>query len=202
MSRSLDPQRRVALLHAGQQVLASKGAGKATIDDITQTAGVAKGTFYLYFSSKADLIKALRADFAGQIGNALREHMEGNAHRDWQAEARNLLRLAVDEYLQIAPSYSAVLDCASSEADDTSWERSITAVIADFLQAAKAQHACAVEDSEVAAVFLFHGINGVCHHALHAASGTSDDSADAWDSERVAAAIEPFVVALFRDERR
>ncbi len=36
-----------------------KGIAKTTIDEIAEKAGVAKGTFYLYYKSKADLIENL-----------------------------------------------------------------------------------------------------------------------------------------------
>ena len=44
--------RRAELLDAARQVFSQKGYHPATVDDITRVAGVAKGTFYLYFSEK------------------------------------------------------------------------------------------------------------------------------------------------------
>ena len=44
--------RRAELLDAARQVFSQKGYHPATVDDITRAAGVAKGTFYLYFSEK------------------------------------------------------------------------------------------------------------------------------------------------------
>ncbi len=52
--------KRDALLDAGRGVFFERGLASATVDEITQRAGVAKGTFYLYFSSKDDLVKGLR----------------------------------------------------------------------------------------------------------------------------------------------
>lgn len=44
--------RRSKLLDAARQVFSQKGYHPATVDDITKVAGVAKGTFYLYFAEK------------------------------------------------------------------------------------------------------------------------------------------------------
>lgn len=51
--------RRAALLEAGRQVLAEKGLEAAKVSDIVARAGVAQGTFYLYFPSKLSLVVAL-----------------------------------------------------------------------------------------------------------------------------------------------
>lgn len=47
------------LLYAAKEVFAEKGLEKATISEIVKKAGMAQGTFYLYFSSKKALIPAL-----------------------------------------------------------------------------------------------------------------------------------------------
>ena len=43
------------ILEAARKVFAKKGFHEATVDDIAETAGVAKGTVYLYYASKRDL---------------------------------------------------------------------------------------------------------------------------------------------------
>jgi len=50
---------RERLVSAAMELFARKGFDKTTVDEIVARAGVAKGTFYLYFKSKDDLIKEL-----------------------------------------------------------------------------------------------------------------------------------------------
>jgi AcrR family transcriptional regulator len=45
-------QRRLEILQAAKRVFAERGFHSASISDIIKTAGIARGTFYLYFSSK------------------------------------------------------------------------------------------------------------------------------------------------------
>ena len=52
--------KRTALLEAAESVLVEQGLAGATIDSITSRAGVAKGTFYLYFRSKDEVVRALQ----------------------------------------------------------------------------------------------------------------------------------------------
>jgi AcrR family transcriptional regulator len=47
--------RRTSLLNAAREIFAQKGYHAATVDDITRAAGVAKGTFYLYFEEKREV---------------------------------------------------------------------------------------------------------------------------------------------------
>jgi len=50
---------REKIVSAAMELFAKKGFDKSTVDEIVAKAGVAKGTFYLYFKSKDDLIKEL-----------------------------------------------------------------------------------------------------------------------------------------------
>src|SRR6185312_10432116 len=64
-SRQLRPQGRktlAKLLEAGIVVFGERGFHAARVDDIVTVADTSHGTFYLYFSSKEDLFRALVAD--------------------------------------------------------------------------------------------------------------------------------------------
>lgn len=51
------------ILEAARKVFARKGFELATVDDVAEAAGVAKGTLYLYFRSKREIyLEALRRD--------------------------------------------------------------------------------------------------------------------------------------------
>lgn len=70
--------RTTEILDAARTVFAQKGFAGATIDSIALSAGVAKGTVYLYFDSKRDLflaslregVMALHAEVADQMAAA------------------------------------------------------------------------------------------------------------------------------------
>ena len=67
------PDRRADLLAAARAVLAEKGLEAATVSEIVARAGVAQGTFYLYFPSKMALIPALDKELDERILAAVRE---------------------------------------------------------------------------------------------------------------------------------
>ena len=55
------------LLEAGIVVFGQRGFHAARVDDIVKVADTSHGTFYLYFSSKEDLFRALIADVTEQM---------------------------------------------------------------------------------------------------------------------------------------
>ncbi len=62
-----------ALLDAGAVVFAARGYHAARVDDIVKAAKTSHGTFYLYFSSKEDLFRALALDVAAEMADLARE---------------------------------------------------------------------------------------------------------------------------------
>ena len=60
---------RRAILSAAEQVIGERGFNDASITDITREAGVAQGTFYIYFKSKDEVFAELVVD----MGRLLRE---------------------------------------------------------------------------------------------------------------------------------
>ncbi|WP_041076779.1 TetR family transcriptional regulator [Bacillus sp. OxB-1] len=62
---------RRKLLHTAEEIFGKKGYFNTSIVDITQTANVAQGTFYNYFSSKKEifeeLVRQLSRDFRHEI---------------------------------------------------------------------------------------------------------------------------------------
>ena len=75
-------QKRESLLDSAFQLFIEHGFSKTSISDIVHNAGVAKGTFYLYFKDKLDIRNHLIAHEAGQVfKNALHGHGESPASR-------------------------------------------------------------------------------------------------------------------------
>jgi AcrR family transcriptional regulator len=64
-------ERRRQLLTAATAVFARRGYRAAGISDIVSEAGVARGTFYLYFESKAQVFLAIADDFYDRLEMAI-----------------------------------------------------------------------------------------------------------------------------------
>lgn len=60
-------QKKESLLNTAFSLFTSKGFQNTSISDIVNSAGVAKGTFYLYFTDKYDIRNKLIAHKAGRL---------------------------------------------------------------------------------------------------------------------------------------
>ncbi len=67
----IDTGRREQLLAAARATFAEKGYDGATVGDIVRAAGVAQGTFYLYFPSKRAVLVTLAREFRTALLAAL-----------------------------------------------------------------------------------------------------------------------------------
>lgn len=131
---------KAAILRAAEQVFGAKGFERASITDITQSAGVAQGTFYLHFADKKAVFLALVAELGREMRQALRAATEGHKGRlaieragfaaffTFVRERGDLYRIMrqaqfVDEeayrahYLGLAKSYSRALAKAMSSGE-------------------------------------------------------------------------------------
>jgi AcrR family transcriptional regulator len=64
------------ILSAAREVLERRGVEAATMEEIAAAAGVAKGTLYLYFRGKEDLIHALMSEVGEKMLRELRAIVE------------------------------------------------------------------------------------------------------------------------------
>ena len=71
-----EPVRRAQLLRAARKVFRAKGYDGASVSEIVREAGVAQGTFYLYFPSKRDAAVSLRDGLMETMAKAVATALE------------------------------------------------------------------------------------------------------------------------------
>ncbi len=74
-------QSRQRIVEAAERVFGQKGYFPASVSDITREAGVAQGTFYLYFKSKRDVFVEVLEGLAQLIRKVTREALPGSDGR-------------------------------------------------------------------------------------------------------------------------
>ncbi len=72
---------RARLLEAAEQVFAELGYHDASIVKITEAAGVAQGTFYLYFAGKKEIFEELVRDLNRRVRHTMKEASSQGATR-------------------------------------------------------------------------------------------------------------------------
>ncbi len=91
---------RAALLVAAREVFAAQGADATTIQDITEAADVAKGSFYNHFESKDAILRAVAQETLADLGRALdrlTEPMRDDPARVLAVCLRHTLRTCVED---------------------------------------------------------------------------------------------------------
>ncbi len=92
----MEPERRrEQILQAATRVFARQGYHRASVADIIAEAGIARGTFYLYFPGKREIFSELVDVFAVRIANALQRINMGQGQPSWEEQLRaNTKKLA------------------------------------------------------------------------------------------------------------
>ncbi len=75
-AKGIDPTarrevRRQELVEAAATAFSAKGVSATSVDDIVRAAGVAKGTFYLYFATKDDVVNAVAASMVEGVADRI-----------------------------------------------------------------------------------------------------------------------------------
>ncbi|HRF98628.1 MAG TPA: helix-turn-helix domain-containing protein, partial [Aggregatilineales bacterium] len=60
-------ERQTQILEAARQIFAEKGLSDARMEDIASACGLSKGTVYLYYKNKDDLIEGLLQSLFSQL---------------------------------------------------------------------------------------------------------------------------------------
>ena len=86
--------RTAGILEAARSVFATKGFNDATVDDIANAAGVAKGTVYLYYRSKRDIYLSALKFGIQQMHAALEEQLKAESTTEGKLRALIAVKLA------------------------------------------------------------------------------------------------------------
>jgi AcrR family transcriptional regulator len=93
-------ERRQSILAHARDVFAKKGYHEAKIEDIVQAAGVARGTFYLYFDDKRAVFEEIVDRVFAQIGMAIVRVDPNDKGRSVAEQVRENLRRLVEVLLE------------------------------------------------------------------------------------------------------
>jgi len=90
--------KRERILSAGLKLFAHQPYQAVTMDRVAQTAGVAKGTLYLYFQSKEDLYLGILNDGLDAIANRYQSSVDATA--DVRERVRAVIAMTIEFYDQ------------------------------------------------------------------------------------------------------
>ncbi len=93
---------REAIMDAATELFAARGVTSASIDEIAEKAGIAKGSIYYNFESKAGLVEAIMARNSELLAAALQQATEGRSGVELRDEVVRVLLRLVQEHASAA----------------------------------------------------------------------------------------------------
>jgi AcrR family transcriptional regulator len=167
----VEQYRRDTIQRAAQRIIARRGLAGASMAAIAEEAGVAKGTLYLYFKDRDDLLDHA----AGRIGDDLLERLGGvlAGKRPLQESLRELVRTKLaffDENQEFLRVYMASRLGGSDEARRTRRRRPQYAryleLLTEYLAAAGRRGEMKAFDPARVALFFIEGTSAILQRRL------------------------------------
>ncbi|MEO5755828.1 MAG: TetR/AcrR family transcriptional regulator [Mesorhizobium sp.] len=158
--------RRDEILQAAASIFIAKGVGPTTIDEITIRAEVAKGTFYLYFTSKEDLVGALRERFVRGFRARIHAAIEACPPGDWTGRLKSFVRAGFDAYLDDYQLHDVVFHDHRPDQRRMKGDNPLLGDISALLEAGAQAGAWSVANPNMVAIVLFQGLHGAVDDAI------------------------------------
>lgn len=154
--------RRQDILDAGRRVFDERGFESASIAVLAEAAAIGKGTFYLYFDSKDDLLGALWGEYIDEIiaiGDGILEYRDG----DWWETLERLL----SELVKVAVEHSELHRIVYGSGNARSLElcksanQRVIEQIAGFVDDGAQAGAFRADQAAEAFRMVYHAIDGI-----------------------------------------
>lgn len=187
-------QRRRDLLDAAVRVFTKKGVRATTVAEICAAAGVAKGTFYLYFESREHLLAALRELMVDQALERAASYYERVGKEDiWalvDGMTESMIELLYDQkdMIQAVTADGMTPETAEAFAE---CDRKLNALVADGIRRGIEMGEFEVENPEATAALLNNASEGAVVEAILYDSGLTKEEIIAAAKEMARKALGP-----------
>jgi AcrR family transcriptional regulator len=179
-------QRREAILEAARAVFRDKGYHQASVHDIIDEARIARGTFYLYFSSKQDLFGELVDAFLGVVRQQVRRIELGPGVDPPRTQLRDNFRRVVTSVLEHAAIAGIILRDSRGYDDESrakvdGFFESVQQLMRDAIRVGQGLRLVGPCDVNVVSVVALGGLRGALVRMLEAqAAGAKDPDGDSF----------------------
>jgi AcrR family transcriptional regulator len=159
--------RRADLMDAAEYLFIRRGLDAVTVEDITNAAQVAKGTFYRYFISREALLLALRDRFIEQFCEMARIAMDLHPETAFDKRLLAWFGSAIDVLLDNAVLHE-ILFHQATDSRHLRTDNSAVDQLAKLLGRGMAAGIWRVDDARLSALMCFHAMHGVAEDAIAA----------------------------------
>jgi len=174
--------RRGDLLDAAARLFVERGYEATTVEDIARAAGVAKGTFYLYFRTKDQLLTALRQAFVDDLVQRVSQLQRPRGRGGWRSYIDGLVGTAIDAHVAARELHDVVTHGpherpharhGAGEADP------IRIMLREITMSGVAAGAFRLKDPGTAADLVYDMLHAAADHVCHAPARAGEITAAA-----------------------
>lgn len=154
--------RRRQILDAVGRLAVTRGLDQVSIAQVANEAGVAKGSIYLHFTSRQELLAALQADLWHGMLDAPRA-IVADGTLSWTARLDRVVDHLVRFSTEHQALYHAVFHTTGTDSDEP-WTESRN-LLRDLLAGGAAADEFVLVDLDITTDFLLHAYAGPCYHS-------------------------------------
>jgi AcrR family transcriptional regulator len=165
--RTKPPEIRLEeLVDAAQRLFLEKGFSSTSVAEIVKLADVAKGTFYLYFQTKEDVLAALQERFLERFTDALDTAFEKSAGHRWPERLDQWMTACVSFYLANIEFHDLVFHEFALSRSELRKANPIVNRLDQLLEAGRFSGEFDVDDTKLTAVMLFSAMHGAVDEVI------------------------------------
>ena len=157
--------RRAAVAEAAARVFGERGVSGTAVSDIVRAAGIAQGTFYLYFDSKDEVLVAVAEQFVAAIATDLESSIAGSevpAPERMRSLTQALGRLATAPANQgLAELLHRPENAALHDRLTEPLAQRMVVLVEEIVAQGVAEGSMRVPDARAAAWFVLGGLQGI-----------------------------------------
>lgn len=154
--------RQRQILDATAELAVEHGLDNVSIAQVAEAAGIAKGSIYLHYTSRAELIDALRADLWAKMLDHPTQVIDDH-DLTWVERLDDTVRHLVEFSMANEDLYHAVFHATASHTDEP-WSQS-RQLIRGLLSGGMTTCEFDIDDLDVTTDFLLHAYAGPCYHS-------------------------------------
>ena len=158
-------ERRADLLDAAEHLALERGVDGITVDQITARTGVSKGTFYLYFDSKDQVLQALRDRYVTAFMRRQAEAVAGAT--DPVARVEVWATAGLEDYVRDHTLHDVIFQHRPTS--PTPAGPTPIAALTRLLQEGIDAGAFHLPAPEATATVIYHAMHGTADHLIHTA---------------------------------
>lgn len=153
-------------MDAAQALFLEKGFAATSVDEIVKRADVAKGTFYLQFKTKDDVLLALQDRFVATFHEKMQEALDSPPEGDWHRRLDSWIETLINGYLDNVDLHDLVFHNHHATHLRMGHDNPVITQIATFIAGGTRAGAWTVKDAHMAGVMLFYAAHGSVDAAI------------------------------------